>query len=66
MTTVIKGGTIVTADLSYRSDVKIDDGKIIEIGTDLSGDVVLDASDCYVMPGGIDAGVRRICWRAFA
>jgi dihydropyrimidinase len=58
MTTVIKGGTIVTADLSYRSDVKIDDGKIIEIGTDLSGDVVLDASDCYVMPGGIDPHVH--------
>lgn len=58
MTTVIKGGTIVSADLSYRSDVKIDDGKIIEIGTDLSGDVVLDASDCYVMPGGIDPHVH--------
>ncbi|MBD9387257.1 dihydropyrimidinase [Agrobacterium sp. AGB01] len=58
MTTVIKGGTIVTADLSYRSDVKIDDGKIIEIGTDLSGDVVLDATGCYVMPGGIDPHVH--------
>lgn len=58
MTAVIKGGTIVTADLSYRSDVKIDDGKIIEIGTDLSGDVVLDATGCYVMPGGIDPHVH--------
>jgi dihydropyrimidinase len=58
MTTVIKGGTIVTADLSYRSDVKIDDGMIIEIGTDLSGDVVLDATGCYVMPGGIDPHVH--------
>ncbi len=51
---VIKGGTIVTADLTYEADVKIEDGKITEIGPDLSGDEVLDASGCYVMPGGID------------
>jgi len=54
MTTVIKNGTIVTADLSYRADVKIEAGKIVEIGPDLTGDEVLDATGCYVMPGGID------------
>ena len=32
MTTVIKNGTIVTADLTYKADVLIDGGKIIEIG----------------------------------
>ncbi|WP_249691420.1 dihydropyrimidinase [Stappia sp. WLB 29] len=55
---VIKGGTVVTADLAYRADVKIDGGRIVEIGPDLSGDEVLDASGCYVMPGGIDPHVH--------
>ena len=54
MTTVIKGGTIVTADMTYASDVLIDNGVITAIGKDLKGDKVLDASGCYVMPGGID------------
>ncbi|PRX11909.1 UNVERIFIED_ORG: dihydropyrimidinase [Martelella mediterranea] len=58
MSTVIKGGTIVTADLTYKSDVKIEDGKIIEIGPDLSGDETLDATGCFVMPGGIDPHVH--------
>ena len=52
--TVIKGGTVVTADLSYVADVKIEGGLIVEIGPGLSGDKVLDATGCYVMPGGID------------
>ncbi len=54
MTTVIKGGTIVTADLTYASDVLIDGGVITAIGGNLTGDRVLDAGGCYVMPGGID------------
>ena len=58
MTTVIKHGTIVTADLTYKADVKIDGGRIVEIGPDLSGDTVLDATGCYVMPGGIDPHVH--------
>ncbi|MCA0941291.1 dihydropyrimidinase [Salipiger pacificus] len=54
MSTVIKGGTVVTADLSYEADVRIEGGRIAEIGQNLKGDEVLDASGCYVMPGGID------------
>lgn len=54
MSTVIKGGTIVTADLTYRADVLIEGGRIVGIGEGLVGDTVLDASGCYVMPGGID------------
>ncbi|MEL6793546.1 MAG: dihydropyrimidinase, partial [Pseudomonadota bacterium] len=54
MTTIIKNGTIVTADLTYEADVAIAGGKITEIGPDLTGDDTLDATDCYVMPGGID------------
>ncbi|MFC3164761.1 dihydropyrimidinase [Ciceribacter thiooxidans] len=58
MSTVIKGGTIVTADLTYKADVRIEGGVIVEIGPNLSGDEVLDASGCYVMPGGIDPHVH--------
>ncbi|WP_377296471.1 dihydropyrimidinase [Rhizobium sp. SGZ-381] len=58
MSTVIKNGTIVTADLTYKADVKVDGGKIVEIGPNLSGDTVLDATGCYVMPGGIDPHVH--------
>ena len=54
MSTVIKGGTIVTADLTYKADVLVEGDSIVQIGQNLSGDTVLDASGCYVMPGGID------------
>ncbi|SIS73864.1 dihydropyrimidinase [Phaeovulum vinaykumarii] len=54
MSTVIRNGTIVTADLTYKADVLIEDGRIAAIGTGLVGDEVLDATGCYVMPGGID------------
>lgn len=54
MMTVIKNGTVVTADLSYEADVLIEGGVIIEIGKGLEGGEVLDATGCYVMPGGID------------
>ncbi|MEZ5887364.1 MAG: dihydropyrimidinase [Paracoccaceae bacterium] len=54
MSTIIKNGTIVTADLTYRADVRVENGKISEIGPNLKGDRELDATGCYVMPGGID------------
>ncbi|MDN5567520.1 MAG: dihydropyrimidinase [Paracoccus sp. (in: a-proteobacteria)] len=54
MSTVIRNGTIVTADLTYKSDVLIEGGKIVAIGDVLVGDKTLDATGCYVMPGGID------------
>ena len=54
MSTVIRNGTIVTADLSYAADVLIEGGKIVAIGEGLVGDQTLDATGCYVMPGGID------------
>lgn len=54
MTKVIRNGTIVTADRTWKSDVLIKDGKIVAIGTDLHGDHEFDATGCYIMPGGID------------
>ena len=54
MTTIIKNGTVVTADLTYEADVAIENGVITEIGPNLKGGEELDATGCYVMPGGID------------
>ena len=54
MSKVIKNGTIVTADRSWKADVLIKHGKIEAIGPDLHGDHEFDATGCYVMPGGID------------
>ena len=54
MRTVIRNGTVVTADLTYRADVRVENGVITEIGQGLKGGTELDATGCYVMPGGID------------
>jgi dihydropyrimidinase len=57
MAVLIKGGTVVTAEQTYRADVLCDDGKIREIGEKLSvpkSTKVIDALGQYVMPGGID------------
>lgn len=54
MRTVIKNGTIVTHDLTWKADVAIEGGRIVEIGAGLKGETMLDATGCYVMPGGID------------
>lgn len=57
MTLLIKGGTVVNADLTERADVLIEDETIVAVGPNLSaptGAAVVDASGAYVMPGGID------------
>jgi dihydropyrimidinase len=57
MSVHIKGGTVVTANRSYRADVYCEKGRIAAIGEVLevpSGTRVVDAGGQYVMPGGID------------
>ena len=54
MSLVIKGGTVVTADRTYKADVLVEGETIKAIGESLKGDSSLDASDCFVMPGGVD------------
>ena len=54
MSIVIKDGTVVTADMTYKADVRLEGSKIESVSPNLSGDKELDASGCYVMPGGID------------
>ncbi|PKQ11884.1 MAG: dihydropyrimidinase [Alphaproteobacteria bacterium HGW-Alphaproteobacteria-1] len=54
MSTIIRNGTIVTHDRSYKADLRIEGERIAEIGEGLTGGTELDATGCYVMPGGID------------
>ncbi|MEZ7974478.1 MAG: dihydropyrimidinase [SAR324 cluster bacterium] len=57
MSVIIKGGTVVNADQSFRADVYCEDGIIQAVGPDMdapSGVDIVDAGGCYVMPGGID------------
>ncbi len=72
MKRLIKNGTIVEADGSCQADLLIVQGKVTAIGPELevAGDVeVIDASGCYVFPGGIDVhthfdidvGIARSC-----
>ena len=60
MTTLIKNGTLVTADAEYIADILVEDGKIQAIGQDLgaSADQVIDAQGKYVLPGGVDQHVH--------
>jgi len=57
MALLIKGGTVVTADQSFLADVYCVDGKIAQVGLELNVPAdteVIDATEQYVMPGGID------------
>ena len=51
------GGTVVTAEGSYRADVLVEDGRISAVGASIDADGIqtVDASGLLVMPGFIDA-----------
>ena len=56
---LIKGGTVVdgTGAPAYPADVRVAQGKIVEVGQDLvatKGERVVDAAGCYVTPGFIE------------
>jgi dihydropyrimidinase len=51
----VTGGTVVVPGSVSRADVQIRDGKIAAIGDHaVAGGRHLDASGCYVLPGGVD------------
>jgi len=53
--TAVTGGTVVTPDGERRADVLIRGGKIAALGSAGSaGGQRVDASGCYVLPGGVD------------
>jgi dihydropyrimidinase len=54
---LFSGGTVVSAEGSYRADVLVEDEQIVAVGTNLDTDgaETVDASGKLVMPGFIDA-----------
>ena len=55
--TIIASGTVATATDTYTADIAISGGKVVAIGKDLprqNAGRIFDASNKYVLPGGID------------
>ena len=52
---IIKNGTIVQNNKTFISDIKIEDGIIKDINSDInSHEEIIDAQGCFVVPGFID------------
>lgn len=57
MDLLIKNGTIVTAESTFKADIAVKDGKILSVGQNikpLKGTEVVDAKGKLVLPGAID------------
>ena len=53
---IVRNGLVATAADEAICDVGIKDGRIAALGASLAGgSIEIDASDCIVTPGGIDA-----------
>ena len=54
---LIRNGSVVTATDHYQADILVRGEKVVAIGQNLDApaDRTIDAQDCYVFPGGIDA-----------
>ena len=57
MTTLIKNGTIITATDTYRADILVKNGRVCEIGGEISkiANEIIDATGKWVLPGAVDA-----------
>jgi len=55
---LVRNGHVVTESGTFVGDVLIVDGVIVAIGHGLSGDTVIDAEGCWVLPGIVDAHVH--------
>ncbi len=60
MKTIIKNGTLVTAEASFKADVLIEGETIQAVGESINLDdaEIIDASEKLVLPGGIDPHVH--------
>ena len=58
MDLVIRNGTLITPGGAYPADVGILGERIAAVGLELHGERELDATGCYVLPGGIDPHVH--------
>lgn len=52
---IIKNGNVLNDNFEFmKSDVSVNGSKIDKIGESIDGDNVLDATNCYVVPGFVD------------
>ena len=58
MDLVIRNGTVVTSGIEAVTDVGVRDGVIMQLGGEMTSTTEIDATDRYVLPGGIDAHVH--------
>ncbi len=60
MKLLIKNGLIVNADKNIKADILCENGKIVKIAQHLkvTADEIVDATNAYVFPGGIDPHVH--------
>ncbi len=60
MSLVIKGGHVIdpSSGLSAEKDVLLDGATVVEVGTNLNGDDVINAKGCVVCPGFVDIHVH--------
>lgn len=54
MSLVIRGGEVFTPRGMVHADVRIEGDLVVEVGTGLRGDEVVDARGCWVGPGLVD------------
>ena len=67
MAVLVRGGTVVNADRSFRADVLCDGGRIVAVGEGIeapTGAETVDAGGAYVIPGGIDPHIHcQLEWK---
>jgi dihydropyrimidinase len=54
----IRGGIVVTADGRTRQDVGISGGRVVQLGGEMTAVRELDATERFVLPGGVDPHVH--------
>jgi dihydropyrimidinase len=59
---VVRNGRVATAERLFEADIRVRDGKISQLGRNLpsggADSTEIDASGCFVAPGGIDPHVH--------
>jgi len=59
-TAVLKGASFVTQEGVMRKDLLIEGTQIGRLGSDLSGDEIIDCKECYVLPGFRDQHIHDV------
>jgi dihydroorotase len=54
----IRGGAVLDQAGQSSADVVIEDGRIVDVGSNRDGDVTLDATGCIISPGLVDLHVH--------